>query len=174
MLPSLLAAVSSDGLTWTGLGTVAAVPGRNAFFPAASVSPDGVVSIAFDALTAPPPSDPWQTGVQVYDAYYAQSPAGGTAFGAPLRVSTASSNPDGSSYNDLTEQFIGDYIDVVSGPSSSFLVWTDTRNASQCAAVDAYRNAVYAGSKKAVAPNPDIACATRFGDTDTFVALVVH
>jgi hypothetical protein len=35
------AAVSSDGLTWTSLGTIADVPGRNAFFPAASVAPSG-------------------------------------------------------------------------------------------------------------------------------------
>ena len=168
------AAVSSDGLNWAGLGTVADVPGRNAFFPAAGVSPAGVVSVAFDALTAPPPSDSWQTGVQVYDAYYVQSPSGGTAFGAPLLVSTASSNPDGSSYNNLMEQFIGDYIDLVSGPTSSYVVWTDARNASQCAAVDAYRNAVYGGSRRAVAPNPDTACETSFGNTDTVVAAVTH
>jgi hypothetical protein len=51
-------------------------------------------------------------------------------------------------------------------------VWTDSRNAASCTAVDAYRNAVYAGSKTAVAPNPDAACPTSFGDTDTFVAAV--
>src|SRR5439155_27082606 len=41
-------AVSTDGLSWTLLGTVAGVPGRNAFFPAASDAPDGTVSLAFD------------------------------------------------------------------------------------------------------------------------------
>jgi hypothetical protein len=132
------------------------------------------VSLAFDALTAPPANDPWQTGVQVYDAYYAQSAAGGTAFGAPVRVSSASSNPDGSSYNNLMEQFIGDYIDVVSGPTSAYVVWTDSRNASRCAAVNGYRSAVYGGSKTAVAPNPDAVCARSFGDTDTFVASVSY
>ena len=168
------AAVSSDGLTWTSLGTIADVPGRNAFFPAASVAPSGLVSLAFDALTAPPANDPWQTGVQVYDAYYAQSAPGGTAFGAPVRVSSASSNPDGSSYNNLMEQFIGDYIDVVSGPTSAYVVWTDSRNASRCAPVNGYRSAVYGGSKTAVAPNPDAVCARSFGDTDTFVASVSY
>jgi len=168
------AAVSSNGLTWTSLGTVADVRGSNAFFPAASVSPSGIVSVAFDALTAPPAADPWQTGVQVYDAYYTQSPPGGTGFGAPVRVSSISSNPDGSSYNNLMEQFIGDYIGIVSGPTSAYVIWTDSRNATPCAAVNAYRKAIYAGSKKAVAPNPDTACSSGFGETDTFVAPVSY
>ena len=164
--------VSSDGTHWTSLGTIASVSGRNAFFPEASVAPNGTVSLTFDALTQPPASNPWQTGVQVYDNYYAESAAGGGAFGAPLRVSSASSNPDGSGYNNLQEQFLGDYIDIVDGPSSAYLVWTNARSASLCQAVDAYRSAVYSGSKTAVAPNPDSACATSFGNTDTEAAVV--
>jgi hypothetical protein len=164
-------AVSTDGLNWTQLGTIADVTGRNAFFPAASVSPSGTLSVAFDALTQPPVGDPWQTGIQVYDVYYVQS-SSGASFSRPIRVSSASSNPDGSSYNNLKEQFLGDYIDIVSGPTSAYVVWTDTRNASRCTAVDDYRQQVYAGNKRAVAPNPDTACATSFGNTDTMVAAV--
>jgi len=54
---------------------------------------------------------------------------------------------DGSSYKNLMEQFLGDYIQVMSGPASAYTVWTDSRNATPCAAVDAYRTAVYGGSK---------------------------
>ncbi len=165
-------AVSTDGLNWASLDTIASVPGRNAFFPQASVAPNGTVSLTFDALTQPPANNPFQTGVQVYDNYYAESPAGGLGFTSPVRVSTASSNPDGSSYNNLQEQFLGDYIDIVSGPTSAYLVWTDSRNATPCQAVDDFRNAVYAGSKTTVAPNPDTACATSFGNTDTEAAVV--
>jgi hypothetical protein len=165
-------AVSTDGIHWTTLGTLASVAGRNAFFPAASVAANGLVSLTFDALTAPPANNLWQTGVQVYDNYFAESPAGGSAFGAPVRVSSASSNPDGSSYNNLQEQFIGDYIGIVAGPTSAYIVWTDTRSAAICQAVDDYRSAVYAGSKTAVAPNPDSACSRNFGNTDTMVAVV--
>jgi hypothetical protein len=167
-------AVSTDGLSWSGLGTLSSVAGRNAFFPAASVAPNGLVALTFDALTQPPASNPWQTGIQVYDNYYAQSSAGGTAFTAPIRVSSASSNPDASSYNNLQEQFIGDYIGIVAGPTSATIVWTDTRNATLCQAVDQYRSAVYAGSKTAIAPNPNIACATSFGDSDTMAAAVTY
>ena len=165
-------AVSLDGANWTQLGTIASVSGRNAFFPEASIAPNGTISLTFDALTRPPANNLWQTGVQVYDNYFADSPAGGTAFGAPIQVSTASSNPDGSGYNNLQEQFLGDYIDIVAGPTSAYIVWTDARSATLCQVVDAYRNAVYAGSKTAVAPNPDNACATSFGNTDTEAAVV--
>ncbi|HEY5987187.1 MAG TPA: sialidase family protein [Streptosporangiaceae bacterium] len=166
-------AVSSDGAHWTSLGTVASLAGLNAFFPAVAVSPGGSVSVTFDALTQPPADDPWQTGVQTYDNYYVQSSTGGASFTAPLRVSTASSNPDGSSYNNLMEQFIGDYIGIVAGPTQAYLVWTDSRNATPCAAVDAYRSQVYAGERP-VAPNPDQACATTFGNTDTMAAAVTY
>jgi len=166
------AAVSSDGLNWTQIGT-AGVANRNAFFPQVSVDPSGVVNLTFDALTVPPADNPWQTGVQVYDNYFAQSIDGAT-FGPAIRVSSASSNPDGSSYNNLMEQFLGDYIGIVSGPHAAYLVWTDSRNATPCAAVDAYRNAIYAGSKTAVAPNPDKVCATDFGNTDSYEATVSY
>jgi hypothetical protein len=165
-------AVSSDGVHWSSLGTVASVVGRNAFFPAPSVSPSGLVGVAFDALTAPPVNDPWSTGRQVYDAYYVQSPPGGGAFTAPLRLSTSSSNPEASAYNNVQEQFIGDYIGLIAGPASAVAVWTDARNGALCPAVSAYQAQVYAGSKTAVAPNPDTACPTAFGETDTYAGLI--
>src|SRR2546428_10643930 len=154
-------------MQWTQLGTIADVNGRNAFFPAASVSPTGILGVAFDALTQPPANDPWQTGLQVYDVYYVQSSSSGAAFTTPIRVSSASSNPNSSSYNNLMEQFLGDYIHIVSGPTSAYVVWTDTRNASQCAAVDSYRLAVYGGSRTAIAPYPPTPCAPSFGHTHT-------
>ena len=166
-------AVSSDGVHWISLGTVASLAGRNAFFPEAAVSPSGTVSVTFDALTQPPVNDQWQTGVQTYDNYYIESSAGGASFTAAIRVSTVSSNPDGSSYNNTQEQFLGDYIGIVDGPQQAYLVWTDTRDATACPAVDAYRSQVYAGGQP-VAPNPDQACATSFGNTDTMAAAVTY
>ena len=167
------AAVSSDGLTWTNLGVIAQVANRNAFFPAVGVAPDGTVSVAFDALTAPPDNNPWKTGVQTYDVFYVELPKGATSFTTPIQVSTASSNPEASSYNNLQEQFIGDYIGIVDGPTQATIVWTDARNAALCPAVSDYRSAVYAGSS-AVAPNPDSACDTSFGNTDTIAANVSY
>jgi hypothetical protein len=167
-------AVSSDGVHWTSLGTLGAVFNHNAFFPSVDVSPTGTVAVTFDALTAAPADDPWRTGVERYDNYYVQSKDGGASFTAPIRVSTKSSNPDASSYNNLMEQFIGDYIDVVAGPDAAYLVWTDVRNGTPCAAVNAYRSAIYSGSKTAIAPNPNTACAATFGETDTDFSAVQY
>jgi len=52
-------------------------------------------------------------------------------------------------------------------------VWTDSRNAATCPAVDTFRSQVYAGGKP-VAPNPDQACATSFGNTDTMTAAISY
>ncbi len=163
-------AYSDDGTTWSSLGTVGAVFTRNAFFPAIDVSTSGLVVVGFDALTAPPASDLWSTGTQVYDYYEVQGNAAG--FTAPLLVSSASSNPEASAYNNLQEQFIGDYTDLAAGPTSSYLTWTDASQAALCSSVSAYQAQVYAGSKTAVAPNPDLVCDTAFGNTDDVVAVV--
>src|SRR5438105_6488029 len=164
-------AYSDDGTTWLSLGTVGAVFTRNAFFPAIDVSPSGLVVVGFDALTAPPASDLWSTGTQVYDYYEVQGNAAGFTV-LPLRVSAASSNPEASAYNNLQEQFIGDYTDLAAGPTRSYLTWTDASEAALCSGVSAYQAQVYAGSKTAVAPNPDLACGTAFGNTDDVVAVV--
>src|SRR5512132_3219739 len=166
------AAVSTDGVNWTSLGTIADVPERNAFFPAVAIAPNGTVAVAFNALTAPPVDDPWSPGTQVYDNYFVESVDGGAAFTAPLRVSSVSSNPEASAYNNLMEQFIGDYIGIVAGPTQAYVVWTDARDASTCQAVSDYQSAVYAGTKGAVAPNPGVACSTSFGNTDSEFAAV--
>jgi hypothetical protein len=122
-------------------------------------------------LAAPPAGNPWQTGVQTYDNYYVQARDPAAGFTAPLRISTASSNPDGSSYNSLEEQFIGDYIGIVDSASTAYVIWTESRAATPCAAVDAYRNDLYAGLS-ALAPNPDQSCAVSFGNTDSELVAV--
>src|SRR5258708_21220805 len=104
-------AVPCDGLHWTGLGTIGSVSGRNAFFPEASVAPNGTVSLTFDALTQPPANNPFQTGVQVYDNYFAESAAGGGALGLPPSETMTPSKPDRPTSNNATEQSPG--VDAV-------------------------------------------------------------
>src|SRR5260221_5958628 len=106
-------AASLDGINWTQLGTIASISDRNAFFPEASVAPNGTVSLTFDALTQPPANNPFQTGVQVYDNYFAESAAGGGAFGRPPRGGSGSSKPGRSNYNNLQEQFLWGYHSIV-------------------------------------------------------------
>lgn len=101
-----------------------------------------------------------------YDAYLVQSTNGGATFSSPVVISSASSDPDGSSTNGLTAQFLGDYITVVADSSHIYAVWTDSRNATPCAAVDAFR----AGT--AGAPDVITQCPTTFGNTDIFLGII--
>jgi hypothetical protein len=101
-----------------------------------------------------------------YDEYLARSTDAGTSFGSPVKISTATSDPDGSSTNSLRAQFLGDYITAVAGPNGVFVVWTDSRNATPCAAVDAFR------AKTAPKPNVITQCPTTFGNTDIVLGII--
>jgi len=85
-------------------------------------------------------------------------------------LSTASGDPDGSSTNGLSAQFLGDYATAVANNTTGWFVWTDTRNEAPCGVVDAFRNGT--GPK----PNPDLQCPTSggkaFGNSDIFVGAV--
>ena len=65
-----------------------------------------------------------------------------------------------------TRPLLGDYITAVADASHVYAVWTDSRNAAPCGAVDAFR----AGT----GPKPDVItqCPNTFGNTDIFVGIV--
>jgi hypothetical protein len=163
----LLTKSADGGATWGKPVNALDVTGRSAFFPGVSVSPDGtMVSVATQALDDVAPGTAPGAGVVFYDSYFAKSGDGGASFSAPLKISGASSDPNGSSTNSLRSQFLGDYNTLISDDSHAWFIWTDTRNASSCEAVDAYR----AGT----AAKPDVLalCPDNFGNTDIVVATV--
>jgi hypothetical protein len=92
------------------------------FFPAMAVQPEGglIHVIWFDRRLDP-------DGIN-YDVFYATSSNNGRSFKSNIRVTTASSNPRGTS-------FIGDYIDIdgESGPFNMHAVWTDRRSVATSA-----------------------------------------
>jgi hypothetical protein len=162
----MLTTSSDGGGSWTAAATVLDVAGRSAFFPGVAVSPDGSkVTVATQALDAKPAGTAPGAGVVHYDSYLAESVGGGT-FSAPLKLSSASSDPDGSSTNGLTAQFQGDYNTLISDNAHAWFIWTDARRATPCAAVDTYRAS---GPPK---PSVPASCAGTFGNTDIFVGRV--
>ncbi len=159
------------GLTWSTPRTVGGAPGRvNAFFPSVAASPDGThVFVGWPAQTWKANGTPPGPGVVSQFAAF-QVRNSGIWAGAHL-LSTASGDPDGSSTNSLRAQFLGDYATAVASNSTGWFAWTDTRNETACAAVDAFR----AGT--AAKPNPDTACGPSasgqlFGNSDIFVGAV--
>jgi hypothetical protein len=160
-----VASSHDGGLTFTTV-TAGNVSGRSAFFGSVAVAPQGTVDVAFLAVDDLPTATAPGAGVAHYDAYLVRSTNGGATFGSPQLISTATSDPDGSSTNSLTAQFLGDYITTAADSSHVYAVWTDSRNATPCTAVDAFR----AGT----APKPDVItqCPTTFGNTDIILGTV--
>ena len=157
---------TNGGLTWSAPVVAGDVSGRSAFFASVTTDPSGKVDVAFLALDDVPAGTAPGAGVVHYDAYFIQSTNSGASFSSPVVISSASSDPDGSSTNGLTAQFLGDYITVVADSSHVYAVWTDSRNSTPCAAVDAFR----AGT--AGAPDVITQCPTTFGNTDIFLGII--
>jgi hypothetical protein len=172
----LLTKSTDDGRTWTEPVVAGDVPMRSAFFASVTTDANDDVHVAFVAVDDKPAGTSPGPGVVYYAAYLTRSTDGGGSFNAPLRISSASSDPDGSSSaaspvfpgGDLIRQSLGDYITAVADGSHVYAVWTDSRNATPCAAVDAYR----AGT----APKPNVitACPITFGNTDIFFREFVY
>ena len=163
----MLTTSATGGASWTPAVVVLDVAGRSAFFPGVAVTPDGSkVSIATQALDAVPTGTAPGAGVVHYASYLAESVNGGGGFSAPHKISSASSDPDGSSTNGLTAQFQGDYNTLISDNQHAWFIWTDARSATPCAAVDAF----WAGTGPQ--PNVPASCAGTFGNTDILVGRV--
>lgn len=161
-------AMSTDmGATWSA-STVANVTGRSPFYPAVAVSPNGAkVLVGFNAIDDKPAGTAPGAGVVHYDAYYVKSTNGGTSFGAPVKVSAASSDPDAASTNGLSAQFLGDYNGADASGSAAWFSWTDTRGGSPCTAIDMWRAGV-----TTTKPNIYDSCPANFGDSDIWVATI--
>jgi hypothetical protein len=157
---------TDDGLSWSTPVVAGNVGGRSAFFASIATDPSGNVDVVFQALDDVPTGTAPGAGVVFYDTYLVKSTNGGAGFSSPVKISTVSSDPDGSSTNSLAAQFLGDYITAVADSSHVYAVWTDSRNATPCAAVDAFR----AGT----AGKPDVItqCPNTFGNTDIFLGIV--
>jgi len=146
------------GKTWSAPITVGGRAGMvNAFFPSVAASPDGHhVFVAWAAQTWEPPGTAPGAGVVSQFAAYNLRTDG--AWSGGHMPSTASGDPDGSSWPDpLNPQFLGDYATAVSNDSTAWFVWTDTRNEAPCSGVDAFR------AETAPEPNPDLQCAPTGG-----------
>ena len=79
----------------------------------------------------------------------------------------ATGDARGSSANGLTSEFLGDYNMVSATNDLAVAVWNDVRNASDCPAIDAYRQSL-AGGPAAPRPAPQQDCAATFGNSDIF------
>ncbi len=187
---------ANRGTTWSAPVTVSSAAQGDAFFQGLDVAPNGRIDLAFQAQVAVDPSA-FGTGNAAIDSWYVSAAPDAPAAGpwtAPLRVSTASSDPAASAQNNLQRQFMGDYNTLVSTNERAWFIWTDARSGAGCPAVDAYQeyladNGLVArgdmGDRLAsrrgldpyaddpsVKPAPPLDCPTQFGNTNVFVARI--
>jgi len=75
--------------------------------------------------------------IENLDVFYAQSIDSGANFGANLRVTAVSFDPNLVKRTDppgTSQPFLGDYIQVASTATAAHIIWADNRNA--CGNVD--------------------------------------
>ena len=155
---------TDGGNTFQSAGN-AADSGDRPDFPAVSISPDGKnVWLDYDAFLQPWQSDPSKARMMQGVVKHATITAGTpSAFADVDRAPVGDSR--GSSANDLTSGFIGDYNYSAATRTTGFAVWNDVRNAADCPAIDAWRESLV-GGPAAPKPAPATDCPATFGNTD--------
>ncbi len=139
--------------------------------PAPAISPAGTdVYITYNAFTTPYRTDTTSPRSLIGAILHADVTSGKIgAFGTLARGVVG--DPRASSQNDLTAEFLGDYVYAAATRTGAVGVWNDARNAADCPALDAWRMSLRTGTT-VTKPAPQADCPTTFGNTDIFGAAV--
>jgi hypothetical protein len=168
----LMLTTSSDGgSAWSTPQAVPLPAGDRPYYTAPAISPNGTdLYITYNAFTTPYRADTTSPRGLVGDILHADI-AGSSigAFGDLARGVVG--DPRGSSQNDLTAEFLGDYVYTAATRSGAVGVWNDTRNAADCPAIDAWRLSLRTGTV-VPRPAPETDCPANFGNSDIFGAAV--
>jgi hypothetical protein len=161
---------SANGSAWSGPAAIETA-GDRGYYAAPAISPNGRdVYVVYNAFDTPFRTTTFEprilVGVMKHATVTASSVGGFTELhrGAP-------GDPRASSQNDLTAEFLGDYVYAVATRTFGAGVWNDTRNAADCPAIDDWRMALRTGaSVPRPAPNTD--CPATWGNSDIWGATV--
>jgi hypothetical protein len=128
------------GQTWSGPVNGAAA-GDRPDFPAVAVSPDSTdVYLTYQAFHAP-----WQSTTanpRLQEGAVRHADFAGTSLGAFGDLHRGlPGDARGSSQNNLVAEFLGDYNYAAATNGYAVAVWNDVRQAADCPAIDAYRDA---------------------------------
>ena len=144
--------------------------GDRGYYTAPAISPNGTdVYVVYNAFTTPyrlTTADPRSLVGVVLHATSSSDPA--TPTGGFSEVNRGEpGDARGSSANALSSEFLGDYVYAAATRDYGVAVWNDTRNAADCPAIDAYRQALVDG-QSATPPAVQQACRPNFGNSDIY------
>ncbi len=163
---------TNGGNTWSAPAATESA-GDRGYYSAIAISPQGSDAyLVYNAFTTPLRND--TTSPRGLVGVVKHADIGGN--GAPGAWSElhrgATGDPRGSAQNNLWLEFLGDYVYAVATNTFGAAVWNDTRNAADCAAIDAWRDAaqmaISTGTAVPPKPAPQQACAATFGNSDIF------
>jgi hypothetical protein len=167
----LLLTSANGGVSFTGPAAVPLAAGDRPYYTAPAISPNGSdVYITYNAFTTPYRNDTSSPRGLVGAILHADVTGGAIgAFGTLARG--AFGDPRASSQNDLTAEFLGDYVYTAATRTGAVGVWNDVRNAADCPALDAWRMSLRTGTS-VTKPAPQKDCPSTFGNSDIFGAAV--
>jgi hypothetical protein len=167
----MLMTSTNGGASFSGPSAVPLATGDRPYYTAPAISPNGAdVYITYNAFTTPyrdNTSDPrGLVGVILH-----ADVTGGTigAFGTVARGDVG--DPRTSSQNDLTAEFLGDYVYTAATRAGAVGVWNDVRRGADCPAIDTWRASLRTTTPGAT-PAPQADCPATFGNSDIFGAAV--
>jgi hypothetical protein len=161
---------TDGGSSWSAPRTIESA-GDNGVYTAPAISPNGTdVYVVYNAFTTPYRTTTADPRSLVGVVLHADSP---TSPGSPTGAFTtlhrgAPGDPRSSSQNDLTAEFLGDYVYAAATRSYGAAVWNDSRNGVDCPAIDGWRMALETGDTTVPRPAPEQNCPVGFGNSDIF------
>jgi hypothetical protein len=161
---------TDHGATWSTPRPVETA-GDRGYYTAPSISPNGTdVYVAYNAFTTPyQPTTATPRNLVGVVKHADSSTSPGTPTGAFTELHRSpGGDPRGSSQNNLVGEFLGDYVYAVATRAYGAAVWNDTRNAADCPAIDAWRQALATGDTSVPRPAPQQDCPATFGNSDIF------
>jgi hypothetical protein len=161
---------TNGGSSWSAPRAIETGPNDRGLFAAPAISPDGRnVYVVYNAFTTPYQTTTDTPRNLVGVVVHAASSPGSAATGAFTEVHRgAGGDPRGSSANGLISEFLGDYVYATASRTYGAAVWNDARNAADCPAIDAWREALQVGDSSIPRPAPQQDCPATFGNSDIY------
>jgi hypothetical protein len=139
----LFSSSTDAGASWT-TPRVIETAGDRGYYAAPAISPNGTDAwVVYNAHTTPFRNDSTSPRNLVGVVKHADISAGG-GVGAFTEVHRGpGGDPRGSSQNNLAAEFLGDYVYAAATRTYGAAVWNDVRDAADCPAIDAFRQALH-------------------------------